>query len=404
MADARRSGRDQQLKLEALGVLGSGLLVALAAVELAALLLLLARLARGYHRPLPVLPVSDGIADTTVEVLLPTRNERRRLGPCLASLLRQGSPLTAVIAVDSDSTDGTRAMLHAAAANDQRLRVVSDPPVPVGWVGKAWALECGRQLATADWVLGVDADVELEPGAVAGAVNAARERGLDVVSFSPRFADQTAGEQWLQPSMLLSLVYRFGPPSDAPTPSQVMANGQFFLCRRRTLAQHGGFAPARASWAEDVTLARFLASRGVRVGFLEGSRLFRVRSYESLSQLWREWGRSFDLRDASSAPRHWCDVLFIVAVQGIPLPVVAALVAGALPAVAGRSLLLATAAALVAIRCLMLGAIASAYDRRSLGFWLSPLSDPVAALRLVVSSVHRPAQWRGRRFELSVPR
>ena len=34
--------------------------------------------------------------------------------------------------------------------------------------------------------------------------------GRDVVSFAPRFAGMTAAEQWLQPSMLLTLVYRFG--------------------------------------------------------------------------------------------------------------------------------------------------------------------------------------------------
>ena len=40
--------------------------------------------------------------------------------------------------------------------------------------------------------------------------------------------------------------------------------------RRVLLVRHGGYAPARASFSDDVTLARHLASRGARVGFLDG--------------------------------------------------------------------------------------------------------------------------------------
>src|SRR6185503_14651794 len=97
------------------------------------------------------------------------------------------------------------------------------------------------------------------------------------------------------------------------------ANGQCFLARRDTLLRHGGYAPARASFADDVTLARHLARRGERVGFLDGSRLYRVRSYRSASEMLREWGRSLDLRQATSAVRQWNDIIQLTAVQGVPV-------------------------------------------------------------------------------------
>jgi dolichol-phosphate mannosyltransferase len=31
-------------------------------------------------------------------------------------------------------------------------------------------------------------------------------------------------------------------------------------------------------------------------------------------------------------------------------------------------------------------------------FWLSPLADPLAVLRIILSAIHTPTQWRGRQY------
>ncbi len=383
------------------------MIVALAALQLAALVLVALRLAPGRHRRPPIDPLNagEGASSTdrsTVTVILATLNEAQRIAPCLAGLSAQGAPLREVIVVDSRSSDGTRELVEEVGRRDARFRVVSDPPLPAGWVGKVWALQHGLGLARGDWVLGVDADTEPNAGMVAAVVHAAESLGYDVVSFSPLFADMRASEQWLQPSMLLTLVYRFGAAGARdPLPSRVMANGQCFLARREVLLANGGYEAARRSWADDVTLARALASRGVKVGFLDGSRLYKVRAYEGLAQMWREWGRSFDLSDACTRAQQWFDVAFILVAQATPLLVLSAFALGALTshALASR-ILLWSSGILFLIRVVMLFALAPAYERRSAGFWLSPLSDPIAALRLLLSTVRRPRAWRGRAFTL----
>lgn len=307
--------------------------------------------------------------------------------------------------MDSGSTDGTVELVGDMSARDGRFRLIHDAPLPPGWVGKVWALQCGLHEVTGEWVLGVDADTEPRPGMVAAVVQAAESLRYDVVSFSPQFADMTAAEQWLQPSMLLTLVYRFGAAGITdPPPDRVMANGQCFLARRAVLVAHGGYEAARQSWADDVTLVRALAARGVRVGFLDGARLYRVRAYDSVGQMWREWGRSFDLSDATTRIRQWLDVAFIVLVQGAPWLVLLAFALGLLRVDSVGSLaLLRTNQALVVIRVLMLFAVWGSYERRSMAFWLSPLSDPLAAWRLVLSTARRPRGWRGRTFTLGAP-
>ncbi|HEY0778792.1 MAG TPA: glycosyltransferase family 2 protein, partial [Gemmatirosa sp.] len=350
---------------------------------------------------------TDG-APPRVTVVVATLNEVARLGPCLDGLARQGVPLAEVLVVDSRSTDGTRALVEAAAVRDSRVRLLTDPPLPVGWVGKVWALEHGLQHATGDWVLGVDADTAPAPGMVAATVAAAAAYELDVVSFAPRFAGQSAGERVLQPAMLTTLVYRLGAPTPRPdTPGDVLANGQCFLARRELLVRHGGYAPARASWADDVALARHLMRRGARVGFLDGARLYDVRAYATAREAWREWGRSFDLADASAPARQALDLAVVTLALGLPPIVLVGALAGAL-AGAGVGGVLGAAlvgvnGALLAVRIGVLASTRGSYARRGVAYWCSPIADPAATARLWWSTLRRPRAWRGRAFALDTP-
>jgi dolichol-phosphate mannosyltransferase len=154
-------------------------------------------------------------------------------------------------------------------------------------------------------------------------------------------------------------------------------------------------------------LARHLAARGERVGFLDGSRIIQVRSYTSLAEMWREWGRSFDLQDATSLWHRWLDVVLVWAVQGLPFLILLALglawLAGAWPAPGSAeatwlTALLGVNAGALAIRLAMLTALAASYAEHGVTFWLSWLSDPAAAFRLTLSTIKRPKAWRGRAY------
>jgi len=378
------------------------LVAALAVGQTAALCVLLVRLWPGRRRRAPVEPVAE-LLDTTVSVIVPTLNEATRIGPCLAGLRAQGAPLLEVLIVDSGSTDGTRELVEAQATRDPRIRLLTDYPLPPGWVGKVWALEHGLRAARGEWVLGMDADTEARPGLVSGVVAAARASRYSVVSFSPRFAGQTVAEQLIQPALLVTLVYRGDVIGGDGHPERMLANGQCFLARRDVLIRHGGYQPASASFSDDVTLARHLARQGERVGFLDGSRLYVVRSYRSAREMWREWGRSIDLKDSTALWRQWLDILFLTAVQGLPLIVLVVLMTLAVtdhrsPTRTGWLLALVNAI-LLGIRVLLLGPLSGSYERPTLAFWLSWLADPLAVARVMMSTVRRSRSWRGRVYE-----
>ncbi len=382
--------------------------VVLLAVQVVALLVLLARLLPGRTRRPPVEPVLEPRRDTTVSVIVATLNEAQRIGPCLEGLMRQTSPLLEVLVVDSRSSDGTRELVEAASRRDGRIRLLTDDALPNGWVGKVWALETGLRAARGEWVLGIDADTVPAPGLIGAVVQAAEQDGFDVASFAPRFSAQTPAERWVQPAMLVTLVYRCGAAgATQPPPNRVLANGQCFLARRELLERSGGYAPARASFSDDVTLARHLAARGARVGFLDGSRVIAVRAYASLGEMWREWGRSFDLKDATPRWRRWFDVTLVWSTQALPVPMLAGIAyalvrADASDAEAG-SRMLSHALALVngsalLVRLMMLAALRGSYAERGVAYWTSWLADIPAAWRLTLSTWRVPKRWRGREY------
>ncbi len=334
-------------------------------------------------------------------MVVATLNEAKRIGPCLRGLEAQGAPVREILVVDSGSTDGTRDLVTMAAQRDPRIKLLTDPPLPSGWIGKAWALQYGTEQASQPWVLGMDADTEAVPGCAAAVLAAAQREGFEAVSFAPRFDGQSAAERWLQPALLVTLIFRSGAVGDPRVkPERVIANGQCFLLKRAVLLAHGGYAPVTDSVAADVSLVRPHARAGVSVGFLDGSRLYSVRSYTGIAQMWREWGRSLDLKDATGKGRQAFDTLFVALAQGAqwPLALAIALAWPSIPVGPTRTVLGVSTGLLLGIRWLLLFALRGSYARRGVTWWLSPFADPVAALRLVISSLRRPKQWRSRTY------
>lgn len=374
--------------------------VLLLASQAVALLVLMARLARGRTRRPPLLPLLTVTRPDRVSVVVPTLNEEARLSPCLEGLHRQGAEVTEILVVDSRSTDGTVALVERMQKRDPRFRVVYDDPLPAGWVGRPWALQYGSSQADPEnrWVLCIDADTVPQPGLVPALIEAAHAGNYDALTLSPQFMLESTAEFWLQPALLITLIYRFGPSGTDTDASRVMANGQCAFFNKQTLARLGGFSSARRSFCDDVTLARALAAQGARVSFQDGAKLIKVRMYDGAVETWKEWGRSLDLKDASTPTRQFFDVAFLVLAQGLPVPVLIALALGAFGTGTLPSMLGWVNGLLLAIRVLLLFGIRGSYDRLRWSFWLSPLADPFAVLRIVISTLTVPRKWRGRNY------
>lgn len=390
-------------------ILASAFSFGLLVIQLPATAILLSRLLKGPGRHPPIKPSSPTPELLgSVSVVVPTLNEAQRISPCLAGLSRQSYEVREITIVDSNSQDGTPDLVKAAGQQDPRFRVITDDPLPADWVGRPWALHNGflHSSEHSEWFLGIDADTQPQQGLVAGLVNTAIDEGYDLVSLSPQFILKYPGETWLQPALLMTLLYRFDSAGvDTQVAERVMANGQCFLCRRSVLAYMGGYSSAGSSFCDDVTLARNIAASGFKVGFLDGAKVLKVRMYEGALETWQEWGRSLDLKDASSSAQLWGDLWLLFSVQALPLPILLTYLflpqLPQPPQLTGLTLL-GLNLFLLAIRFALLFAIAPSYDRTATKggwlFWLSPLADPLAVLRIFLSAFRKPTQWRGRSY------
>ena len=285
------------------------------AAQAAAAAVVATRLARGRHMRRPLRTGAPLPPGTTVSAVIPARNEAARIGPCVTAALADPG-VSEVIVVDDESADGT-----AAVAARSGARVVQGRPLPPGWVGKQWALQQGLEAASGAYVLTLDADARPRPGLAAALVTAAAEGPFDLVSAGPRFICDSAAEQALHAAMLATLVYRFGPigPARQLRPGRVVVNGQCLLARRAALAATGGFGQVRGHLTDDIALARDLARRGWRIGFLDGRDLLDVNMHASVAEVWREWGRSLPMADVSGRPSQAADLALLGLTTALPL-------------------------------------------------------------------------------------
>jgi dolichol-phosphate mannosyltransferase len=337
------------------------------------------RLSAGRRRHPPL----RGEQDTPlppISAVIPARDEVERIGPCLRALATDRD-VTEVIVVDDGSRDGTAALARSLGA-----RVVAAGAPPVGWVGKPWALHRGLETATGTVVISLDADTRPRPGLARALVAALDD--ADFVSAGARFRCDGPGERWLHPALLTTLIYRYGPPDTTRSvaPARRLVNGQCTAVRRQQLLAAGGYGPAAGHLTDDAAQARALDRLGWRVAFRDGGDLITVDMHDSAGELWREWGRSLALADVTAPARRAGDLALVWLVLGLP----------PLRVLVGRADRIDRG--LLALRLGMLAATAGSYEQTGLAYLLSPLADPLAAVRLSLSTLRPTRRWRGRDY------
>ena len=143
-----------------------------------------------------------------ISAIIPARNEEANIARVVESLASQAE-VREIIVVNDQSSDKTAEILAGLQARVEILRVIEIAELPGGWVGKNFAVATGARAASGDWLLFVDADTQLLPGATRRALADAEERAASLVSYSPEQVMETAAEQILIPFVYTRLAERF---------------------------------------------------------------------------------------------------------------------------------------------------------------------------------------------------
>ncbi len=233
----------------------------------------------------PLLPVAQGeiIANCQVSVLIPARNEAGNIGTLLEKLLIQSEWIKEVLVLNDHSTDATEQVVNSFSERNTTVKLINGKELPQGWLGKNYACHQLSEAASGDYLLFLDADVQIEKGAIAAGVERLEKYKLDLLSIFPDQIMHSFGEKLVVPLMhylLLSLLpLKFVRTLGAP--SLAAANGQYMLFRAATYKKNYFHEKVKNEVVEDVEIMKLVKTLLFKGEVLLGNRLINARMYQN---------------------------------------------------------------------------------------------------------------------------
>lgn len=231
-----------------------------------------------------------------VSVIIPAYNEVENIEACVKSvLLNTALPPEKfeVWVVDDQSSDRTLAILQALEQqNDPRLHVISGLPRPQDrlWLGKNWPCQQAASQANGDYLIFIDADVRVKPGAIVSIVQTAVDQQLDFITCIPQIVSGSLIEWLVQPLMYINVLISFDAAAvKNPKTKTAYALGPFLLFQASVYHEVGTHQAVSDQVAEDVAFARKIKSHGFYSCSILAPNLLSLRMYRSWQTLWEGW-------------------------------------------------------------------------------------------------------------------
>ncbi len=344
-------------------------------------------------------PVSNSaIVPETLSVIIPARNEEEDIAASLYSVLNQEGVDLEVIVVNDHSFDHTREVADHIARSDPRLRVLHDPPLPKGWLGKCNAMQKGAEAANGAYLLFADADILHSPACLATAYNLMKEESYDFISLLPFLENRSFWENVNIPIYFFGLAKLLATPGlEDPESPNALASGALMLLSARTFRDVGGFEDIKGEMLDDVGFARLLKKHRYRVGFRIAPECLRVRLFKNSRDAF--WGTTKNILTAVEG-RTWLAIPLMILGVLVHWTPLLAVVLGTLDS---NELLLLAGVATYGIQYFSFFSV-----RRLMGFYpLKLLFFPLAALvasccivRALSYHIKGTLFWRGREIKV----
>lgn len=339
-----------------------------------------------------------------ISILIPARNEEKNIGNLLKDLAdrHQGFftgahsgisagtpvPVTEIIVYNDQSTDGTSAAVRNAGNEKNLIRLIEGGPLPEGWLGKNYACHRLAQEATGDWLLFLDADVEVSPNLIRDAVGYAQKKKVRLLSLFPQQVMKTPGEWLVVPLMnwiLLSLLPLILIRTCRWT-SFAAANGQFMLFDAAIYKRFQWHSMVKSDPVEDIRISRLMKKKRFRTATLLSAGQVRCRMYGNYHQALNGFSKNLGQFFGNSLP--WM-LLFLLLTSFLPLIIIPYL--SPAPGALGLYLML-----LIFIR-LGFSVLSRQNVIKNLAFWLP---QQIVLIILVWKSIRfrlgRKIDWKGR--------
>ncbi len=351
---------------------------------------------RVYPAP-PTAAAAETVTWPAVSVLIPARNEAANIRAALESVLASQTVAFEIIVLDDQSTDETALIVSEIAARDGRVRLLTAPPLPAGWCGKPHACHVLSQHARHPWLVFLDADVRLSSVALVRMLTFMQRSGADLASGIPRQETRTFFERLLIPLIHFVLLgfLPFRRMRASRHPAYGAGCGQLFITLAESYRQAGGHAVIRTTLHDGVKLPRAFRQAGFRTDLFDATEIAGCRMYRNAREVFA--GLAKNAIEGFAAPRLIVPAsLLLMGGQVLPWLLLAWASALTPPTI--------MLAALAAICSLVPRFVAAQTFRQS---YLGAALHPFGVLlflwiqwrALCAAQFHRPAIWKGRRYE-----
>jgi len=312
----------------------------------------------------------------------------------LQSVIDQQDVDLEIIVVNDHSSDRTGEIADTMAAKDTRLRVIHNPELPPGWLGKSNAMQQAAAVATGDMLLFTDADIVHAPRCFVTGMAELERRELDFLSLFPLMECVSLWENIILPALEGGVAMLATPGIEDPCSPDALGAGAFLMIRTRVFHAIGGFQSITHEMLDDVALARLVKRSGHRVGFRLAPQLLRVRLYKGNRHAF--WGMTKNILEGLRGRLWMAPLVMLLPVFVFWTPVVCA-IAGFWEA---RTSLVLMALGTYAIQYAATWAGHRLFQFRPLKALLFPLvAVPVICCMgraLYLYTQHGAVQWRGR--------
>ena len=208
----------------------------------------------------------DRVDGDLVSVLIPARNEETKIGLSLAALVLQRYTPMEILVLDDDSGDNTLEIIRSFEQRDHRIRVIQGKELPDGWIGKNWACHQLFNEAKGDYLLFMDADTILAPGAITASMHQSKGQSADLLTVMPKRMAGCIAEKLMYP-FLDWFLFSWLPMRAAHgrKNSYLSASfGQFMLFKKESYNKIGGHYSIWNNPLDDFSLGRMVKKSGLK--------------------------------------------------------------------------------------------------------------------------------------------
>ncbi len=264
-------------------------------------------------RYLPRLDNVKGISKgSLVSIIVPVKDEEDTIEECLSSLINIKYEPKEIIVVLGESHDRTEEIVRKF-----NVKIVHEPPLPDGWVGKNWACYIGYKHAKGELLLFTDGDTIHSEDSLSRTVGVVFNEGADMVTLFPKFVFRSFWEKLITPliAIFIGLTNRVWNLNDDKSKA-FLGNGQYILIRRMTYEKIGGHQAVRDMIIEDYALAGLIKRNGYKLRGYYAPQLLKVKMYHSFNELWEGWSKNIysGIGDIKRT------IIFILILSGLLLP------------------------------------------------------------------------------------